>query len=994
MSKPFKLMAIMLGLVIICSFFPLKIPIREARATYVEGQIDKDTVWTLVDSPFVVSKDITVNPNVTLRIEPAVEVRFGGNFSLIVDGTLVAEGTETKNIKFTSNSLNPQPGDWGTIWLRTSDSSALVSNCVVEYGTNGIVLENGSLILKESLVRFGSENGISTIGGNAQINNNNIENNTASGINIEESNGISVYYDNFTSNFDGVRLAGNFTSEIPIQHNYFFNNSNSGLFLAAQVDDKNLIVNNTFSANNYGFYVSTNTSSISRNYFLNNTVGIFYQSGTTHDAHFNNICDNGMGMDVSADANVSADYNYWGDRSGPNHKMLNPGGKGNPVGGNGVNLDFIFFLRAAINHVNELPSASLWADKLLVAPNQNVTFVGTDSKDEGSVDQYYFDFGDGYSSNWTTLSVFSHTYTSIGPHNASLTVKDDFNETSTENPLVAINVQDLPSLIVGLTLGNTTVNCNENVSATVYVSDENGPVRDANIELHSVRGGDFSLMYGQTGQDGYFNTAFTAPNVTDIANVRIVARAAKVGYADGSDFRYVEVLPPLTAQVTAKPQSIMSEENATFTIGVTDAYERPIVDALLTLETDGGSLLPYLNVTDSSGNASFLFMAPQVLDQATVTISFRAQKAGYADGYGQTTIIIEPKQLDLQVSVEPKLIISENTTIITANVAYNSNPISEANVTISSDAGGTFSNATQTTDQDGMAQFIYTAPRLTTPQYLTITFNVTASKAGYVNDQTQATLTVVPKTLIVKVDAEPNATISEANVSISVAVTYSYDMSPLSEANVTVTSDNGGTFLSNTAQTDANGNAVFVFETPPTNAPVNISILALVEKTGYVSEQNQTTIKVEQGILAIRTQSDIQPLTSGETAIITAFAACNGNPVTNTSITVSSNSGSFDVQNGMTDPNGMCRFVFTAPNTTQPLAATISSTASKDGYANGQGQLRLDVLPSAPQQGGGGFSIMTLLLILIPIVAVVIVVVLIKMKVILVSFGNEDEEWE
>jgi hypothetical protein len=337
---------------------------------------------------------------------------------------------------------------------------------------------------------------------------------------------------------------------------------------------------------------------------------------------------------------------------------------------------------------------------------------------------------------------------------------------------------------------------------------------------------------------------------------------------------------------------------------------------------------------------------------------------------------------------------NENTTIITANVAYDSNPISEANVTISSDTGGTFSNATQTTDENGAAQFIYTAPQLTTPQYLTVTLNVTASKAGYVNGQTQATLIVMPKTLIVDVDAEPNATVSEANVSVSVHVTYSYDMSPLSEATVTVTSDSGGTFSNATAQTDDNGIAVFVFKAPPTNAPMNISISALVEKTGYVSEQNQTTIKVEQGVLAIRTETNIQPITPGETAIITAFATCNGNPVANTSITVSSNSGSFDVQNGMTDSNGMCRFVYTAPNTTKPLVATMSTTASKDGYANAEDQLRLDVVPGGPQQTGGGLSIMTLLVILIPIVAVVIVVVLIKMKVILVSFGNEGDEWE
>ncbi|MBE0520427.1 hypothetical protein IBX35_05235 [Candidatus Bathyarchaeota archaeon] len=62
-------------------------------ATYVEGPIIQDTVWTLVDSPFIVSEDVIIYPDVTLTIEPEVEVEFGGDFSLIVEGRLVANGT-------------------------------------------------------------------------------------------------------------------------------------------------------------------------------------------------------------------------------------------------------------------------------------------------------------------------------------------------------------------------------------------------------------------------------------------------------------------------------------------------------------------------------------------------------------------------------------------------------------------------------------------------------------------------------------------------------------------------------------------------------------------------------------------------------------------------------------------------------------------------------------------------------------------------------------
>jgi hypothetical protein len=75
----------------------------------LKGEITMDTVWTLVDSPFILSGNVTVHQGVTLTIEPGVEVRFGGKFSLIVNGKLNAKGTPESNrlIKFTSNKEMP-----------------------------------------------------------------------------------------------------------------------------------------------------------------------------------------------------------------------------------------------------------------------------------------------------------------------------------------------------------------------------------------------------------------------------------------------------------------------------------------------------------------------------------------------------------------------------------------------------------------------------------------------------------------------------------------------------------------------------------------------------------------------------------------------------------------------------------------------------------------------------------------------------------------------
>ncbi|MDH5793886.1 MAG: hypothetical protein OEZ18_04925, partial [Candidatus Bathyarchaeota archaeon] len=111
MKKQLKMLFILL--IMAFSIFNLanRTLFTSVNATYVEGPITQDTIWTLVDSPFVVSKNVTVYSSATLTIEPGVEVRFGENFWLVVNGRVIANGVEDKLIRFTSNKLTPMKGD-------------------------------------------------------------------------------------------------------------------------------------------------------------------------------------------------------------------------------------------------------------------------------------------------------------------------------------------------------------------------------------------------------------------------------------------------------------------------------------------------------------------------------------------------------------------------------------------------------------------------------------------------------------------------------------------------------------------------------------------------------------------------------------------------------------------------------------------------------------------------------------------------------------------
>jgi PKD repeat protein len=135
--------------------------------TYHSGTITSDETWTLAGSPHIIQSLTTVKNGATLTIEPGVEVRFNKdavNRSLIIgeggaDGTpgrLIAQGTDSQKIMFTSNAANPQPGDWAHIyfWDNASDDS-IIENAVIEYGgSNGSIdIHSANPTIRNCIIR-------------------------------------------------------------------------------------------------------------------------------------------------------------------------------------------------------------------------------------------------------------------------------------------------------------------------------------------------------------------------------------------------------------------------------------------------------------------------------------------------------------------------------------------------------------------------------------------------------------------------------------------------------------------------------------------------------------------------------------------------------------------------------------------------------------------------------------------------------------------------
>jgi len=105
-----------------------------------------NVIWYRACSPFTVSGSVVVASDAVLSIEPGVEVRFASGKGLQVDGVLVARGTDTQPITFTSSSGTSAAGDWQFISFTDSSVDAtfdgsgnyvggsVLQYCQVQYG--------------------------------------------------------------------------------------------------------------------------------------------------------------------------------------------------------------------------------------------------------------------------------------------------------------------------------------------------------------------------------------------------------------------------------------------------------------------------------------------------------------------------------------------------------------------------------------------------------------------------------------------------------------------------------------------------------------------------------------------------------------------------------------------------------------------------------------------------------------------------------------------
>ncbi len=332
--------------------------------TNVSGGIYNNNRWTKVNSPYIVTDTIVIFPGVTLTIEPGVTVKFENQIWMEVrQGAIIAQGTGSDSITFTSNSISPIPGIYHGITLNGGTITSRFNYCNFRYAEFGLQVYADTTLIKNSNFNY-NNSGLEPYSENINIDSTNFRNNKWVGLgHLSGHSFIGVAnYCTFSKNYYGIggsfepldmgtfinckidsNVRGAYVDAVKFYHCQIDSNRTgilaswlsgsliqnstfcSNFFGASNIDT---IINCNFSQNHIGvqdhlqymngslfndndtaLYLNNDIGTMINNLIFHNHIGIYYSSYNNITLLNNKICNNSVYNLVKGDPNNTNFFN-------------------------------------------------------------------------------------------------------------------------------------------------------------------------------------------------------------------------------------------------------------------------------------------------------------------------------------------------------------------------------------------------------------------------------------------------------------------------------------------------------------------------------------------------------------------------------------------------------------------------------------------------------------------------------------------------------------
>ena len=256
---------------------PLTMTGNNPDAIWVGAETMYNGTWLNHNVPYIVGGNLTIENDNTLTIEPGNIIKFDGNFQIYCKGKMVANGTSSDHITFTSNKFAPSPGDWKSLSFSGADPVCVLNFCDISFGGSS----QGNVCIDWMT------NGIQM---------------TNCEISYSATNGVYVGSSTTQTIFD----------------TYIHHNDNAGVYCASSSANA-IISDDILYRNDYGFYgFSSNPAFPNHNLIIyNNIYGIYLQGDCnatfgTQAGDWHDIYGNGVYNLYNGTHNIEAKFIYWG----------------------------------------------------------------------------------------------------------------------------------------------------------------------------------------------------------------------------------------------------------------------------------------------------------------------------------------------------------------------------------------------------------------------------------------------------------------------------------------------------------------------------------------------------------------------------------------------------------------------------------------------------------------------------------------------------------